>query len=70
MSEFLNSNEWGWHLLRTVAQGVLGVVVANVDLLMGCAVLDPTWRAVCVVLVMVVLSPVMAELGRAGGADE
>ena len=46
MSEFLNSNEWGWRLLRTVAQGVLGVVVANVDLLMGCAVLDPTWRAV------------------------
>lgn len=67
MSEFLNSNEWGWRLLRTVAQGV---VVANVDLLMGCAVLDPTWRAVCVALVMAMLSPVMAELGRAGAADE
>lgn len=66
MSEFLNSNEWGWRLLRAVAQGV---VVANVDLLMGCAVLDPTWRAVCVALVMAVLSPVMAELGRAGAAD-
>ena len=50
MSEFLNSNEWGWRLLRTVAQGVLGVVVANVDLLMSCAMLDPTWRAVCVAL--------------------
>ena len=69
MSEFLNSNEWNWRLLRTVAQGVLGVVVANVDLLMGCAVLDPTWRAVCVALVIAVLSPVMAELGKAGGAE-
>ena len=69
MSEFLNSNEWGWRLLRTVVQGVLGVVVANVDLLMGCAVLDPKWRAVCVALVMAVLSPVMAELGKASEAE-
>lgn len=70
MGEFLCSNEWGWRLLCTVAQGVPGAVVANVGLLVGCVVLDPTWRAVCVALVMVVLSPVMAELGRAGGADE
>ena len=69
MSEFLNSNEWGWRLLRTVVQGVLGVVVANVDLLVGVAVLDPTWRALVVALVMAVLSPVMAELGKAGGAE-
>ncbi len=70
MSEFLNSNEWGWRLLRTVVQGVLGVVVANVDLLVGVAVLEPTWRALVVVLVMAVLSPVMAELGKAGATEE
>ncbi len=66
MSEFLDGNEWDWRLLRTVAQGVLGVIEANVDLLMNCAALDPTWRAVCVALVMAVLSPVMAALGKAG----
>lgn len=44
-------------------QGVLGVVVANVDLLVGTAVLDPTWRALVVALVMAVLTPVMAEIG-------
>ena len=74
MSDFLTSNEWPWRLARTVAQGVLGVVVANLDLIVGCAVLDPTWRAVVVALVMAVLSPVMAELGAAlpsgGGPDE
>ena len=74
MGVFLTSNEWQWRLLRTVVQGVLGVVVANIDLLVGCAVLDPTWRALCVALVMAVLSPVMAELGavagKAGGGDE
>ena len=61
MNRFLTSNEWQWRLLRTVVQGVLGVVVANVDLLMGVAVLDPTWRALCVAMVMAVLSPVMAD---------
>lgn len=70
MNRFLTSNEWQWRLLRTVVQGVLGVVVANVDLLMGVAVLDPTWRALCVAVVMAVLSPVMAELGKVGDSDE
>lgn len=70
MNLFLTSNEWQWRLLRTVVQGVLGVVVANVGLLMGVAVLDPTWRALCMAMVMAVLSPVMAELGKADGSDE
>lgn len=69
MTRFLTSNEWQWRLARTAVQGVLGVVVANLDLLMGAAVLDPAWRAVCVALVMAVLSPVMAELGAAGAGD-
>ena len=74
MSKFLTSNEWEWRLLRTIAQGVLGVVVANVDLLVGVAVLEPTWRALVVALVMAVLSPLMAEIGKGnelkGGGDE
>ena len=63
MNDFLTSNEWQWRLLRTIAQGVLGVVVANIDLLVGVAVLEPTWRALVVALVMAVLSPLMAEIG-------
>lgn len=64
MSEFLTGNEWYWRLARTVVQGVLGVVVANLDLLVGTMVLEPEWRALVVALVMAVLSPVMAEVGR------
>lgn len=67
MNDFLTSNEWQWRLLRTIAQGVLGVVVANIDLLVGVAVLEPTWRALVVALVMAVLSLLMAEIGKAGG---
>ena len=39
MNCFLTSNDWQWRFLRTVVQGV---VVANVNLLIGVAVLDPT----------------------------
>lgn len=70
MSEFLTSNEWQWRLLRTVAQGILGVAVTNIDFLMGAAVLDPEWHTLAVALTMAVLSPVMALLGgnkQAGG---
>lgn len=74
VDEFLNGNGWWCRLGRTVLQGVLGVVIANLDMLLGCAVLDPAERAVAVALVMAVLSPVMAELGRhvepAEGASE
>lgn len=67
MSEFLSGNEWWWRLARTVVQGVLGVVVANLDLLVGATAVAPEWRALVAALVMAVLSPVMAELG--GRAD-
>ena len=59
MSEFLASNDWQWRLLRTIAQGVLGVVIANLDLIMGWCVLDPSMRGLVVALVMAVLSPIM-----------
>ena len=65
MNDFLTSNEWQWRLLRTIAQGVLGVVVANIDLLVGVAVLEPTWRALVVALVMAVLSQLIWRGARA-----
>lgn len=67
MNEFLASNEWYWRLARTIVQGVFGVVIANIDLIMGWCVLDPSVRGLVVALVMVVLSPIMAALG---GGDE
>ncbi len=70
MNDFLTSNEWEWRMARTIAQGVLAVLVANIDLLVGCVVLEPAWRALVVALVMAVLSPLMAEIGKAGDAPE
>ena len=67
MEAFLTSNEWPWRLARTIVQGVLGVVVANVDMLVGCAVLAPEWRAVVVALVM--NRSWLASLVRGRGRD-
>lgn len=64
MNRFLTSNERQWRLMRTVVQGVLGVVVANVDLLMGVAVLDPTWRALCLAMVMPCSRPLLPSWER------
>ncbi len=64
MDKFLTSNEWQYRLLRTIIQGVLGVLIANIDLILGYVVLDPSARALVVALVMAVLSPVMALLGQ------
>jgi hypothetical protein len=63
MGKFLKSNSWQYRLLRTILQGVIGVIIANVDLIVGYCVLDPSQRALVVALVMAVLSPIMAMLG-------
>lgn len=66
MNKFLTSNDWKYRLARTIVQGILGVIIANVDLIVGAAVFDPTQRALAVALVMAVLSPIMATLGGEG----
>lgn len=63
MNEFLTSNEAKYRLLRTIVQGVLGVIVANLDLIFGYVIFEPQTRAFVVALVMAVLSPIMAMIG-------
>lgn len=55
MDGFLTGNEWQWRLLRTIAQGVTGVVIANLDLIVGFCLVDPPVRALVVALVMAAL---------------
>ena len=69
MNEFLTGNDWKWRLARTVCQGLVGVLIANIDLLVGYVVLDTAMRPVVVACVMAVLSPVMVMLGDSGGGD-
>ena len=64
MSTFLTSNDAKYRLLRTIIQGLIGVLVANIDIIFGYFVLDPTQRAIIVAAVMAILSPLMAALGE------
>ena len=63
MREFLTSNEPRYRLARTIVQGLIGVLIANLDLLVGMAPIEPALRPVITGLVMAVLSPIMAMMG-------
>ena len=65
IEKFFSSNEAVYRLLRTIAQGILGVVVANLDVIVGSFSFNPSYKPMIAALVMAVLSPVMAMLGKA-----
>lgn len=62
MERFLADNSASMRLARTIFSGVIGVIAANIDIIVGYVVFDPTQRSLIVALVMAVLSPVMALL--------
>lgn len=64
MNKFLTDNTTIGRLLRTIAQGILGVIVANIDLLISTLSIPSVWKPFIVAMVMAILSPIMAELGE------
>ena len=63
MNRLFVNNGAKWRLIRTIIQGVIGVLIANIDVIVGSVVLAPGTRAIIVALTMAILSPIMAELG-------
>ena len=70
MKKFLSSNKTKYRLLRTIAQGVIGVLIANVDLIVSAWHFTPEIKAFIVALVMAILSPIMSELGNSADEEE
>ena len=64
MKTLLNSNEAKFRLARTIIQGVIGVLIANLDYLVDGLHFEPQMKAFIVALTMAILSPIMAELGH------
>lgn len=64
MNRFLTSNETLYRLARTILQGILGVIVANLDYIVGLGHFSAGTKALIVALVMAILSPLMSELGK------
>lgn len=63
--KFLTSNSWEYRLCRTIIQGIIGVLIANIDALIASFNFSDTLRPIIVALCMAILSPIMAEIGRA-----
>lgn len=63
MNRLFISNEAKYRLLRTIIQGIIGVLIANLDIIVGVFHFSPGVKALIVALVMAILSPVMAYMG-------
>ena len=64
MKNWLRSNKTRDRLLRTILQGVIGVIIANVDLLVSGLTIPTEYKPMIVAMIMAVLSPIMSELGK------
>lgn len=67
MKKFLSENSAEMRLARTIAQGVIGVLVSNIDVILGTFSINPNLKPIIAAMVMAVLAPVMAELGSTQG---
>lgn len=70
MKKFLTSNSTGYRLLRTVVQAVIGVILANLDVIIGTFSIGEAWKPIIVALTVAVLSPIMAEIGKGKESEE
>lgn len=64
MKKFLTSNSAEMRMYRTIVQGLIGVVVSNIDVILGQLWINPALKPVIAAAVMAVLAPIMAELGK------
>lgn len=67
--KFLTDNSTEARLLRTIFQGLIGVIIANLDIILGAAPIDPAYKPIIAAACMAVLSPIMSELGKRGGQE-
>ena len=70
MNTFLTSNKTSWRLIRTIIQGIIGVVIANLDILVGAWNFSPETKALIVALTMAILSPIMGAISSNGEVIE
>lgn len=69
MKNFLNSNDWRYRLLRTIIQGILGVLITYMADIVGLLNLGPNQAAIVTALIMAILSPIMAQIKKEEDTD-
>ena len=68
MKRFFSDNSPQFKLLRTIVQGIIGVIISNLDVIIGTFSIQAELKPIITMCIMAVLSPVMAFLG--GGDNE
>lgn len=63
MNRFFVNNSALYRLLRTIIQGIIGVLIANLDVIIGVFHFGPEAKAIIVALTMAILSPIMSAIG-------
>ena len=64
LDKFLHDNSTSMRLFRTIVQGILSVLVANIDLITGMFSIDASMKPMIVAVIMAILTPIMSELGK------
>lgn len=70
MNKFLSSNATGYRLARTILQGAIGVLIANLDFVFASLDFSAEAKALIVGLTMAVLSPIMGAISTNGEVIE
>ena len=60
--DLFSSNDWKFRLGRTIIQGIIGVLIANLDVIIGTWNIDPTVKPIIVAGIMAILSLFPPEL--------
>lgn len=63
MNRLFVRNDAKYRLLRTIIQGVIGVIIANLDVIIGGFDIPVSAKPIIASLVMAILSPIMSALG-------
>lgn len=63
IKKFLTDNSALYRLYRTIVQGVIGAVIANLDIIIGFAPFNDVYKPIIVAIVMAILAPIMSALG-------
>ncbi len=63
MNRLLTSNSAKYRLLRTIIQGIIAALIANVDLVVGSFSIPAEFKPFLVMIIMAILSPIMEAMG-------
>ena len=69
LDHFLKDDSTEMRLVRTIAQGLVSVLIVAVPLVLGGVIEDATWASIATAAIMCVLSPIMAMM-RTGNPED